>query len=161
MAQVPLNNLLSVANHGLRSPADAPANGLSPLAMLAARGVKTPAPSPTTMRGLASVLASGAPRRPMGLAATLLGESTPTSGFGLSSALSIPTPLAEAPKWIHVTQRFTQFLRNIELTPNQDIEGHKKRKGVVSCLNAAYWSTTSEADHSFFVGSWGKSTCVC
>lgn len=70
--------------------------------------------------------------------------------------LASPTPL----RWIAVQQRFEQFHRNLELTPLQYADGHTKRRSVVSCLNRAYYSTNSETDNSFFVGSWAKDTAI-
>jgi len=36
----------------------------------------------------------------------------------------------------------------------------KKRAGVISCLNRAYYGISSETEHSFLVGSWGKNTAI-
>jgi hypothetical protein len=42
----------------------------------------------------------------------------------------------------------------------QQLDGFNKRAAVVSCLNRAYYGNSSETDHSFLVGSWGKNTAV-
>jgi hypothetical protein len=62
--------------------------------------------------------------------------------------------------WVAVRPRFRQFDRNLVLTSLQLADGHKKRAGVVSCLNRAYYGTSSETDNSFFVGSWAKNTAT-
>jgi len=77
----------------------------------------------------------------------------------LSAAPVSPLP-AVGLRWIAVRQRFTQFHNNLSLTPNQFVDGLTKRNGVVNCLNRQYWGSTSEMDHSFFVGSWGKDTAT-
>ena len=64
------------------------------------------------------------------------------------------------PMWIAVRQRFTQFHRNIALTPLQQSDGWKKSAGVVDCLNRYYYGAASGTANSFLVGSWAKDTAV-
>jgi hypothetical protein len=78
---------------------------------------------------------------------------------GLRSLLAPPLPYASY-GWVAVRQRFAQFHRSLTLTPLQQQDGLTKRAGVVSCLNRAYYGTSSQTEHSFFVGSWGKNTTV-
>ena len=66
----------------------------------------------------------------------------------------------EAPKWIYVTNRFRTFLDNLELTDVQLQDGKKKFRGVVKTLNQAYWNSSSETDHAFYIGSWAKLTRI-
>lgn len=80
--------------------------------------------------------------------------------MGLASGLAALGVMAEAPKWSFVTKRFTGFLDNIKLTEAQVTDGETKFKGIVSCLNAAYYGTKSESDHAFLIGSWAKKTRV-
>jgi hypothetical protein len=61
---------------------------------------------------------------------------------------------------IAVRQRFKQFDANLTLTSLQQLDGYGKRGGVVNCLNRHYYGSTSETDHSFLIGSWGKGTAV-
>ncbi|MBK9160389.1 MAG: nucleotidyltransferase [Nitrosomonadales bacterium] len=77
-------------------------------------------------------------------------------------ALGLLNPLAvsAALPWVAVSQRFEQFHSNLGLTPTQQLDGYTKYAGVVSCLNRAYYGTSSESDNSFFVGSWGKNTTI-
>jgi hypothetical protein len=63
-----------------------------------------------------------------------------------------------SPRWIGVRPRFEQFDSNIQLTALQQVDGHTKRAGVVRCLNRNYYGESLDAEHSFFVGSWGKGT---
>lgn len=63
-------------------------------------------------------------------------------------------------QWPFVVRRFKQFLDNIELTDAQISDGTTKYKGVVSCLNSAYYGTDSETDHAFYIGSWAKLTRI-
>lgn len=70
--------------------------------------------------------------------------------------LPLPPPL----KWVAVRQRFEQFHRNLALTPLQRQDGLTKRNGVISCLNRHYYGSTSDTEHSFFVGSWSKDTAI-
>lgn len=92
-------------------------------------------------------------------------SSLPASAFGLrgqpptSTLLGLYAP-ATSPMWIAVRQRFEQFHRNLGLTPPQQQDGLTKYFGVVSCLNRHYYNSTSETDHGFAIGSWGKSTAI-
>ena len=69
-------------------------------------------------------------------------------------------PPPPPPQWIAVRQRFQQFHGNLALTPLQRQDGFTKRNGVVSCLNRQYYGSTSDTEHSFFVGSWSKDTAT-
>jgi hypothetical protein len=62
--------------------------------------------------------------------------------------------------WIAVTKRFDLFEQNIRLTADQATDGQTKQNGVVSCLNAHYYGSSSETEHGLAVGSWGKRTRV-
>ncbi len=77
--------------------------------------------------------------------------------YGLSSLAAKPV---EAPKWVYVTKRFQTFQDNLALTANQVEDGQTKYKGVVSCLNAAYWGHNSEIQNAFCIGSWAKDTRI-
>jgi hypothetical protein len=75
-----------------------------------------------------------------------------------------PTPFGLVPpqalQWIYVTRRFKRFLANLKLLPDQISDGETKHKGVVDCLNRAYWGRSSEEANRLLVGSWGKGTRV-
>ena len=90
--------------------------------------------------------------------------ASPTLLGGLSSASLSTTPnaLAFPPSlsWRYVTRRFTQFLSNIELTTNQITDGQRKCRGVIACLNWAYYGHGSETENAFLIGSWAKGTRV-
>ena len=62
--------------------------------------------------------------------------------------------------WIAVRQRFTQFHSSLTLTHLQQLDGWKKKDGVVNCLNRHYYGTSSTTDNSFLIGSWAKKTAV-
>jgi Second Messenger Oligonucleotide or Dinucleotide Synthetase domain len=88
-----------------------------------------------------------------------LGLLTPPNPANTLAALALasqPQPY----QWIAVRPRFTQFHQNLALTSPQFADGMKKRAGVVSCLNNAYYGSHSDTDNSFFVGSWGKDTAT-
>lgn len=68
--------------------------------------------------------------------------------------------MLDTPKWIYVTKRFSAFLSNIALTQAQVDDGLTKARGVVSCLNSAYYGNNSESDNAFLIGSWGKGTHI-
>ncbi|CAJ3408193.1 DNA polymerase beta domain-containing protein region [Burkholderia pseudomallei] len=97
-----------------------------------------------------------------------MGMSVPNSlaGLGMVPPYSlaqlgmVPPPAPSVPQWIHVTSRFSQFLVNLQLTTAQDADGRRKKAGVVSCLNSAYYGSNSEFDNSFYIGSWGKGTAI-
>lgn len=116
-------------------------------------------------------------RQDLGLAATLLTSPPPVvTGLGLLAraaaappqhnlmsglaSLGVATVPATAPMWIHVTERFKNFQDNLALTTNQVADGGTKYKGVVSCLNAAYWGHNSETDNALLIGSWAKGTRI-
>lgn len=71
-----------------------------------------------------------------------------------------PTVATDAPKWIYVIDRFKTFLGNLTLTTSQIADGETKVKGVVACLNAAYWGHNSETENMFLIGSWAKQTRI-
>lgn len=77
---------------------------------------------------------------------------TPYAGLGFYYALPL--------KWVAVRQRFQQFHRNLLLSVPQHANAITKWKGVVRCLNRHYYGITSETDHSFLIGSWGKGTAI-
>lgn len=80
----------------------------------------------------------------------------PTSALGLYGLGNV-TPLL---KWIAVRQRFQQFQNNLGLTSAQTSDGLTKYRGVVDCLNRWYYNLSSESDHGFWIGSWGKRTAI-
>jgi hypothetical protein len=59
-----------------------------------------------------------------------------------------------------VSARFSALLENIKLTSAQVSDGETKHKNVRGCLNAHYYSSSSETANSRLIGSWGKSTRV-
>lgn len=61
---------------------------------------------------------------------------------------------------LSVSDRFGKFLNNITLSTTQIDDGKTKRGSVCKVLNLKYWSSTSETDNSFYVGSWGKYTRI-
>src|SRR5258708_35590422 len=61
---------------------------------------------------------------------------------------------------ISVSKRFEQLLDNIGLTTAQEDDVKTKRASVCKVLNTKYWSSSSETDNSFYVGSWGKYTRI-
>ncbi|MDN7177803.1 hypothetical protein M0D69_07170 [Caballeronia sp. SEWSISQ10-4 2] len=85
--------------------------------------------------------------------------------FGLGTSIASLNVLGTLPayrpiNWIAVRQRFEQFHRNLALTQMQWLDGINKRANVVSCLNRAYYGTSSNTDNSFYVGSWSKDTAM-
>jgi hypothetical protein len=93
------------------------------------------------------------------LAGLLSGPTHATPSYQSLSALA-PQIQPPPPMWIAVRPRFTQFDANLTLTSLQQLDGYGKRGGVVNCLNRQYYGSTSETDHSFLIGSWGKGTAV-
>jgi hypothetical protein len=81
-------------------------------------------------------------------------------GLGLAGLAVQNLPFSEPLKWIAVRQRFEQFHRNLFLTSHQYLDGMTKRNAVVGCLNRYYYGTTSDKEHGFLIGSWGKDTAV-
>jgi hypothetical protein len=79
-----------------------------------------------------------------------------TNLYGGSPA---PAPIIPI-QWIAVRQRFQQFNENLSLTSRQYLDGMTKSAGVVNCLNRHYYNSTSDTDHSFVIGSWGKQTAT-
>jgi SMODS domain-containing protein len=61
---------------------------------------------------------------------------------------------------LSVSERFKQFLDNITLSTTQIDDGKTKRGSVCKVLNSKYWSSSSENDNRFYVGSWGKYTRI-
>lgn len=107
------------------------------------------------------------------LCGDIVSQLPPKSLYSLANALGLGAQantgldvrqLAAAappsPTWPFVIKRFTRFLDNIKLTEAQAADGETKFKGIVSCLNAAYYGTKSETDHAFYIGSWAKKTRV-
>lgn len=88
-----------------------------------------------------------------------LGLATPPQANYLSGLASLGTA-TEVSMWTYVTKRFKTFQDNLALTSNQVTDGETKYRGVVSCLNAAYWGHNSETMNSFLIGSWAKGTRV-
>ncbi len=92
-----------------------------------------------------------------GSLAQLMAAPPQNALYGLSSLAVKPV---EAPSWLYVTKRFQTFQDNLSLTANQVEDGQTKYKGVVSCLNAAYWGHNSETQNAFFIGSCAKDTRI-
>ena len=84
----------------------------------------------------------------------------PSGSLGAQGLINSPSYIASPPQWIAVRQRFEQFHRNLALTPLQRLDGLSKRDGVINCLNRHYYASTSNTEHSFFVGSWSKDTAI-
>jgi hypothetical protein len=59
-----------------------------------------------------------------------------------------------------VADRFNRFLNNILLTEAQKADGATKRGSVCAALNTKYYSSSSDAANSRYIGSWGKATRV-
>lgn len=79
----------------------------------------------------------------------------------LAALAGLMVPAISSPsRWVAVRQRFTEFHRNLGLTPLQKLDGYTKRSNVVSCLNRAYYGAADDYANSFFIGSWGKDTAV-
>jgi hypothetical protein len=91
---------------------------------------------------------------------TLLTGGNPLSGIATSTLLGGLTSSDEPPKWIHVTRRFEAFIKALELTNGQVEDGERKYKGVVSCLNYAYYGNSSNVLNAFYTGSWAKGTRI-
>ncbi|MFC4275326.1 SMODS domain-containing nucleotidyltransferase [Achromobacter aloeverae] len=92
------------------------------------------------------------------VASTLLGTTRPTLETALGGL--VDSQAAASPTWPFVVRRFKKFLENIMLTDAQVTDGMTKFKGVVACLNAAYYGTNSETDNAFYIGSWAKKTRI-
>ena len=73
-----------------------------------------------------------------------------------------PAPLAPGPlsRWYYVRPRFRAFLQNLTITENQARDGQIKHRGIVYCLNRAYWDIRDNTANRILIGSWGKSTRV-
>src|SRR5438128_1780481 len=87
---------------------------------------------------------------------SLIGGPGPISGLGAYGLA--PAPQVFPHQWIGVRPRFTQFNKELALTPLQREDGLTKSGGVVGCLNRHYYDSDSQTDHNFFIGSWGKNT---
>lgn len=62
--------------------------------------------------------------------------------------------------WYYLVPRFVRFLDSLALTYAQIADGWVKQAGVRSALNRAYWGYSSDTDHGFVSGSWGKTLQV-
>ncbi|MFY9330038.1 MAG: hypothetical protein WAO76_18770 [Georgfuchsia sp.] len=119
-------------------------------------------PKPRQGFGAVPSVLTSQPPPPMG-GLGLLGRAMSPPQFtllsGLASFGAAPAP-ATAPTWIYVTQRFQAFLGNLDLTPLQLADGVTKIRGVVSCLNTAYYGHNSDTANAFVIGSWAKGTRI-
>ncbi|MFZ5843854.1 MAG: SMODS domain-containing nucleotidyltransferase [Pseudomonadota bacterium] len=132
---------------------------------------------PDVLRNIAAslVAANSRPQQGNNLARTLLGRNVEPVNSSLFShgffgtdqnALSRLASLGAAnanqsgAKWIYVTERFKVFQSNLKLTESQLTDGIRKFKGVVSCLNSAYWGINSDTANAFLIGSWAKDTQI-
>lgn len=118
--------------------------------------------SPNNLMALAGLL--GATRKPssapIGMGIIAQAMLPPPQDAFLASLATVTTSSSERQKWIYVTDRFKTFQNNLALTPTQLADGTKKYKGVVSCLNQAYWGSNSETQNAFLIGSWAKDTRI-
>ncbi|MDH1180098.1 hypothetical protein N5C72_18590 [Achromobacter mucicolens] len=121
-----------------------PVNGLLSLAQL----VSPPRPTAPVGLGLPASLLSSVPQRAPSTALVEL-----VRGLGVESA---PT----GPVWGFVRERFRRFLDNLDLTSQQVEDGLVKQRGVISCLNTAYYGHNSENRNAFLIGSWAKGTRI-
>lgn len=78
---------------------------------------------------------------------------------GLGAGL-FPLALSRPYRWYYVRPRFEALLENLTITEDQTNDGHTKHRGIVSCLNRAYWNSSDGAAHQILIGSWGKRTRV-
>ncbi len=62
--------------------------------------------------------------------------------------------------WFFLVRRFSAFLSNLELTPNQLADGWAKQGRVREALNRHYWQTESDQANGVVLGSWGKALQV-
>jgi hypothetical protein len=72
-------------------------------------------------------------------------------------ARALPMPAPPTP-WRFVRQRFTRALDNLKITEDQAQDGRTKLKGVVACLNRAYWDISDGRANRVLIGSWAKQT---
>jgi hypothetical protein len=92
-----------------------------------------------------------------------VGLVQPLARPSISTLLGTTLKIASEPDalmWGYLTRRFKAFLENIALTDKQVEDGETKYKGVVSCLNAAYWGQNCATSNSFLIGSWAKGTRI-
>lgn len=114
--------------------------------LLSSSGLGLPTPAQIASRGLSVPTQN------------TLSTTVAQSGLGI---LGLPTLRQAEPviPWAYVTDRFKAFNANLLLTDNQKREGITKFNGLVSCLNAAYLTPTTQTD-AFMIGSWAKDTCI-
>lgn len=62
--------------------------------------------------------------------------------------------------WAYVTQHFTTFLSNLELTQSQREDAMTKVNSVGRCLHAKYYQGTYNSENVVVVGSYGKGTAI-
>ena len=62
--------------------------------------------------------------------------------------------------WAYVTEHFTSFLRNVELTQSQRSDAMTKVHTVGRCLHAAYYLGAYNPGNVLVVGSYGKGTAI-
>jgi hypothetical protein len=86
--------------------------------------------------------------------------SRPSSILAAYAAAQQNQPLLPPQKWLFVTPRFTAFLENLKLTPQQADDGDAIHRGIRACLNQHYWRLASDTANSMLIGSWGKFTRV-
>lgn len=80
------------------------------------------------------------------------------SGLTIEPAVTFTNGLPY--RWYYVRPRFQAFLENLKITEDQAQDGETKHRGVVSCLNKAYWNSSDETGNRILIGSWGKYTRV-
>lgn len=62
--------------------------------------------------------------------------------------------------WNFVTQHFTDFSQNIELSDEQHIDAIKKAYNIANSLYKNYWGDNFDPNCILFVGSYGKKTAI-
>jgi hypothetical protein len=79
----------------------------------------------------------------------------------LCSLLPLSDQQREIPMpWIAVTQRFFQFLIDLQITQSQQDDALGKYTSVAGALDRAYYPNTGLHGSRLLVGSWGKNTQV-
>lgn len=82
-------------------------------------------------------------------------------GLETLSLLSL-AELGNQTQWPYVAPRFTQFLQNLEPTPNQFEDAQTKAEGIVRALNRNFWPNGILQGYVTAIpaGSWAKGTRI-
>jgi hypothetical protein len=86
----------------------------------------------------------------------LIRNSNSNGGLNSLATFDGLAPAKPILNWLYVTQRFSQLLENLKITPDQQKDGQTKHSGVSACLNQHYWNFQSETANCVLIGSWGK-----